>query len=42
VYTIIGITGSLNQSIIIFRVVPIVIAISTLLTILYISNTRML
>jgi hypothetical protein len=42
VYIIIGIIGSLSQFIIIFRVVPIVIAILTLLIILYISNTRML
>jgi hypothetical protein len=42
VYTIIGIIGSLNQSIIIFRVVLIAITISTLLIILYISDAKML
>jgi len=42
VYTIVGIMGSLSQSVIIFRVVLIAIAILTLLTILYISDTRML
>jgi len=39
---IIGIAGSLSRSIIIFKVVPIAIAMSTLLTILYISNIRTL
>jgi hypothetical protein len=42
VYTIIGITGSLSRSIIIFRVVLIAIAILTLPTILYISDARTL
>ena len=39
---IIGIIGSSSQSIIIFRVVPIAIAISTPLTILYISDAKTL
>jgi len=42
VYTIIGIIESLSRSIIIFRVVPIIIAMLTPLTILYISNARIL
>jgi len=42
VYTIVGIIGSLSQSIIIFRVVPIAITILTPLTILYISNAKIL
>jgi len=42
VYIIIGIIGTSSRSIIIFRVVPIVITILTPLTILYISNARML
>ena len=39
---IIGITGSLNQFIIIFRVVLIIITVLTPLTILHIFNTRTL
>jgi len=39
---IIGIVGSLSRSIIILRVVLIAIAILAPLTILYISNARML
>jgi len=39
---IVGIIGTLSRSIIIFRVVPITIAILTPLTILYISNARIL
>ena len=39
---IIGITESLSQSIIIFKVVLIAIAILTLLTILYIFNAKTL
>ena len=42
VYTIIGIMGSLNQSIIIFKVVPIAITILTPLTIPYISDAKTL
>jgi hypothetical protein len=42
VYTIIGITGSSSRPVIIFRVVLIAIAMSTLLTILYISDARTL
>jgi hypothetical protein len=42
VYIIIGIVGISSQSIIIFRVVLITIAILTPLTILYISNARIL
>ena len=41
-YTIIGIIGSLSQSIIIFRVVLIVIIILTPPTILYIFNAKTL
>ena len=41
-YTIIGIVGSLNYFIIIFRVVLIAITILTPLTILYISNAKTL
>ena len=41
-YIIIGIMGSLSQSVIIFKVVLIVIAILTLLTILYIFNAKIL
>jgi hypothetical protein len=39
---IIGITGSLSQSVIIFRVVPIAITILTPPTIPYISNAKIL
>jgi len=42
VHIIIGIIGTLSQSIIIFRVVLIVIAILTPPTILYISDTKTL
>jgi len=42
VHIIIGIVGSLSRSIIILRVVLIVIAILTPLTILYISDARTL
>jgi len=42
VYMIIGIIGSLSQSIIIFRVVLIAIAILTPPTIPYISNAKTL
>ena len=41
-HIIIGITGSTSQSIIIFRVVPIAIAMLTPLTIPYISDARTL
>ena len=41
-HIIIGITGSLSQFIIIFRVVLIVITILTPLTILYIFNAKTL
>ena len=41
-HIIIGITGNLNQSIIIFKVVLIIIAILTPLTILYIFNAKTL
>ena len=39
-YIIIGIIGNLSQSMIIFKVVPIVITILTLPTILYIFNAK--
>jgi hypothetical protein len=42
VYTIVGIMGSLSQSVIIFRVVPIAIAMLTSPTIPYISDARTL